>query len=221
MTKNQKTVVIIGAVTLVGVLFLNRGKIMAQVKPVPSKPVPSKPVPSKPKKVVYPLIQPNRIVIRYLGVFGNRNNPYRRGYGYHSGVDYYGLSADNGFNNPVVAIADGVVVQSSPTLSARGYGEIVVIHHPELKIWSRYAHLNTRAKIKIGAKVTAGQQIGTIGTSGTDNTHLHFDILKKAALSSSWRWIPDNGFSKEQVLDIFHDPLVWLKNNNAFDLGDL
>ncbi len=213
MKQNQKTVLIIAVVTVIGgALFLNRGKFMTQVKPTPVKPTPA--------KVVHPLIKPNRVIIRYLGVFGDKNNPYRQGYGYHSGTDFYGLSTDNGFGNPVVSVADGIIVQSSPTLSPRGYGEIVVIHHPQLKVWSRYAHLNKRS-IKIGAKVVAGQQIGTIGTSGTDNTHLHFDILKKAALSSSWRWIPDKGFSREQVLDIFHDPQVWLKNNKAVDLGDL
>jgi murein DD-endopeptidase MepM/ murein hydrolase activator NlpD len=165
--------------------------------------------------VVLPLVKPSRIVIRFLGHFSTKSNPYRFGYGHHSGVDYYGLGPNNGLGDDVVSIADGIVVMSSPTVSPFGYGNLVVVKHPQFGIWSRYAHLGSRA-VKVGTRVTAGQKIGEIGTSGTDNVHLHLDIVTKKALSASWRWIPrPGGFSKKQVLDIFTDPLVFFKTHKA------
>jgi murein DD-endopeptidase MepM/ murein hydrolase activator NlpD len=200
---------LLAGVAVAGVFLLSRSGFMKQ--------------PQKNKfttAAALPLIKPFKIIIRYLGVFGNQQNPYRQGYGYHTGLDYIGLDKNRGFNNPVVSVADGVVVQSTPTASPKGYGELVVIEHPQFKIWTRYAHLNTRT-VKVGAVVKAGQQIGTLGTSGTDNTHLHFDIARKPALRADWRGFPSGGFTESQVRDIFIDPLLWFKENKAVNLGDL
>jgi murein DD-endopeptidase MepM/ murein hydrolase activator NlpD len=117
---------------------------------------------------------------RFLGHFAHgtwAQNPlagYRAGYGYHTGVDFLrphlpGLA--------VFAVADGVVV-SSTSRSAPGYGNNVVISHPALGVYTRYSHLNSRA-VGEGASVKAGQMIGRMGESGTDNVHLHFDVIQQ------------------------------------------
>ncbi|WP_168734695.1 M23 family metallopeptidase [Deinococcus sp. KSM4-11] len=117
---------------------------------------------------------------RFLGHYAHgtwQQNPlagYRAGYGYHTGVDFLrphlpGLA--------VFSIADGVVV-SSTSRSAPGYGNNVVISHPALGVYTRYSHLDSRA-VSEGAGVKAGQMIGRMGESGTDNVHLHFDVIQQ------------------------------------------
>lgn len=137
-------------------------------------------------KVVYPVAKIvnkvdgtgifTREIVPFLGHADN--GTYRAGYGWHTGVDIILNRRDRGLGVPVMAIADGVVVDSSPTLSPFGYGNMVLIYHPQFKTWSRYAHLAKRSVAK-GAVVRAGQTIGTMGKSGSDNVHLHWDVIKE------------------------------------------
>ncbi|WP_197050729.1 M23 family metallopeptidase [Deinococcus sp. YIM 77859] len=113
-----------------------------------------------------------RIGPRFLGHWAH--GTYRRGYGYHTGVDFLGP-----MGLAVVSIADGVVVSSTPPASRYGYGNNIVIHHPALGVFTRYSHLDSRA-VQTGQTVKAGQLIARLGTSGTDNAHLHFDVIQEA-----------------------------------------
>ena len=41
-----------------------------------------------------------------------------------------------------------------------------------------YAHLRRDVKVKVGDTVTRGQQVGTMGSSGSSTgTHLHFGVM--------------------------------------------
>ena len=113
---------------------------------------------------------------------------------FHNGIDISGTAGEV----PVVAIADGMVVASaaSGTPGVSGYGECIVVHHPQFqgpggkKVYSLYAHLDRRdigsantARNPIYAfaaderhrrgrfvpiRVSKGQQLGLLGrTAGT------------------------------------------------------
>ena len=57
------------------------------------------------------------------------------------------------------------------------YGNMVVIDHG-LGLETRYAH-NARLTVRAGARVTRGQLIAAVGSSGNSTApHLHFEILK-------------------------------------------
>lgn len=171
-------------------------------------------------RISFPLSEPFEIIVPFLGHFSKRT--YREGYGYHTGLDYIGNEKNRGLGRDILSIADGMVVNSSPTLSLRGYGHLVVIHYPQFNIWARYAHLETRS-VKENARVQAGQPIGTLGTSGTDNVHLHFDMPRTVMPGNNWRYFPhsdkksQNGFTRDEVLRLFLDPVhffeKWLEND--------
>ncbi len=75
---------------------------------------------------------------------------------------------------PVRAAADGVVVYSGNGLV--GYGELVIVKHSDTYL-SAYGH-NAKRLVKEGDRVQAGQEIATMGSSGTSRTELHFEIRK-------------------------------------------
>lgn len=89
----------------------------------------------------------------------------------HMGIDY---AAKQG--TPVVAVGDGTVTRSAYT---GGYGNLIVLRHAG-KLESQYAHLSGYAKgIKRGAKVSQGQTIGFVGSTGlSTGPHLDFRIKK-------------------------------------------
>jgi murein DD-endopeptidase MepM/ murein hydrolase activator NlpD len=168
--------------------------------------------------VFYPVnVAVSRVIVPYKGHFDK--GTYRKSYGTHTGLDYIGTAKDRGLGDPVYAIADGVVTNSSPTLSAFGYGNMIVINHPQFQgqTHSRYAHLQKRV-VKLGARVRAGDIIGYMGTSGTDNVHLHFDIFDKQLPNA--RYFPKGGFTSDQVDEFFRDPVEFFRTTNAQSVGD-
>jgi len=85
------------------------------------------------------------------------------------GIEIAGNSGD-----PVRAAADGVVVYSGNGLV--GYGELVIIKHND-SFLSAYGH-NRKRLVKEGQRVTAGQQIAEMGSTGTTRNELEFQIRK-------------------------------------------
>lgn len=85
------------------------------------------------------------------------------------GIEIAGDSGD-----PVRAAADGVVVYSGNGLV--GYGELVIIKHND-SFLSAYGH-NRKRLVKEGQRVTAGQQIAEMGSTGTTRNELEFQIRK-------------------------------------------
>jgi len=101
--------------------------------------------------------------------FGLRQLPWEGGGRLHEGVD---ISADSGL--PVIAVADGVVVEAG---TRGGYGRFVAVRHAE-RLTTYYAHLGAIGmNVKPGMAVKAGTAIGRIGSTGTSTgPHLHFEI---------------------------------------------
>jgi lipoprotein NlpD len=85
------------------------------------------------------------------------------------GIDIAGSSGA-----PVRAAADGVVVYSGNGLV--GYGELVIIKHSDSML-SAYGH-NRKRLVKEGQRVSAGQQIAEMGSTGAARNGLEFQIRK-------------------------------------------
>lgn len=109
---------------------------------------------------------------RYLtSYFGWRMHPVYGTWRYHSGID---IGAGYGTN--VVAAAPGTVILSL-SYGDYSYGECIIIDHGG-GITSLYGHMaqGTR-KVAVGDKVSAGQVIGLVGSTGVSTgPHLHFEV---------------------------------------------
>ncbi|MCW1892451.1 MAG: M23 family metallopeptidase [Candidatus Uhrbacteria bacterium] len=97
----------------------------------------------------------------------------------HAGLD---LNSNDGADcgDPIWAVADGEVVDSTYYPDAGGWGNIVRIRHQvpgEGDVYSLYAHLS-EIWVSYGQQVVRGQQIGKLGTTGNSTScHLHFGML--------------------------------------------
>ena len=100
-----------------------------------------------------------------------RFHPVLKKYRPHHGVDY---AAPVG--TPVRAVADGTVTKKSYDKAA---GNMLKIKHPG-NLSSGYLHLRGFAKgIKVGARVSQGQVIGYVGSTGrSTGPHLDFRLWK-------------------------------------------
>jgi murein DD-endopeptidase MepM/ murein hydrolase activator NlpD len=104
----------------------------------------------------------------------------RAGY-YHSGDDYNLKTGGNtDLGQPIYAICDGEIVSTDKT-STTGFGkQIYLKFFKEGKTYyAGYDHCDT-ITVNSGDMVKEGDQIGTLGKSGTTFAHLHFVIKNKA-----------------------------------------
>lgn len=119
-----------------------------------------------------PAIQPvaNRNLERIGSGFGYRTDPFYRTQRFHAGIDF---TAPRGVE--VYATADGVV--EAVTTEIWGYGQHIIINHGN-GFETLYGHLS-KFKVKRGQKVTRGQLIGLIGSTGkSTGPHLHYEVHK-------------------------------------------
>jgi murein DD-endopeptidase MepM/ murein hydrolase activator NlpD len=99
--------------------------------------------------------------------FGWRDSPWGGGSEFHPGMDIA-----NSMDTPVVATADGVVVQSG---WSEGYGNVVQIDHGN-GIATIYGH-NSSIIVSVGKNVRKGQVISYMGSTGrSTGPHLHYEI---------------------------------------------
>ncbi|MBL4888608.1 MAG: M23 family metallopeptidase [Candidatus Lindowbacteria bacterium] len=106
---------------------------------------------------------------RISSSFGFRRHPISKRYRFHNGLD---IAARRG--TKIIAFRAGTVIFSGRN---GGYGHCVYIRHKSGLV-TRYAH-NKRNLVKRGAKVSAGQKIALVGSSGkSTGPHLHFEVLK-------------------------------------------
>lgn len=101
--------------------------------------------------------------------FSMRLHPISGQWKAHKGVDFAAVSG-----TPIRASGDGVVESAS---HSGGYGNLVVLKH-----WSNYstayAHMSRfAAGIRKGSKVSQGEVIGYVGTTGwSTGPHLHYEF---------------------------------------------
>ncbi len=99
--------------------------------------------------------------------YGWRIHPISGTRKFHKGTD---IPAPSG--SPVLAAASGTVVQSYFSSS---YGNYIVVSHGG-GLMTAYAHMSSRG-VSVGANVSAGQQIGKVGSTGNSTgPHLHFEV---------------------------------------------
>jgi murein DD-endopeptidase MepM/ murein hydrolase activator NlpD len=104
----------------------------------------------------------------------------------HQGTDY---AANSG--TPVMAAGDGVVMRAG---RAGGYGNLIELRHRN-GITTRYGHLRGFARgIRSGARVTQGQTIGYVGSTGlASGPHLHYEFRVNGVAKDSRRVELGNG----------------------------
>ena len=98
----------------------------------------------------------------------------------HAGIDISGC----GFGSPIYSIGNGTVTQvvnSCPgqgyygSTCGGGYGNVIYVDYGS-GMTVKYGHLNS-VNVSVGQKVSKGQQIATMGNSGSSTgTHLHYEV---------------------------------------------
>lgn len=97
-----------------------------------------------------------------------------------------GISISGQAGQPVLAAADGQVVYSGAGMPR--YGNLLIIKHNDVYL-SAYAH-NDTMMVAEGATVRAGQQIATLGRTGTQRDQLHFEIRRNGKPVDPLRFLP-------------------------------
>lgn len=108
---------------------------------------------------------------RLSSSFGMRRHPILGYSRMHRGVDF---AAPTG--TPILAAGNGVV-EKAGFLGA--YGRYVRIRHDQT-YKTAYAHMSAFARgVRVGARVTQGQVIGYVGSSGrSTGPHLHYEVMR-------------------------------------------
>jgi LysM repeat protein len=88
--------------------------------------------------------------------------------------DGKGIDISGRIGDVVDAAGDGTVIFAN---KMNGYGNLVIISHSE-ELVTAYAHLQ-QINVKEKQRVSKGQNIATIGNSGSDQVKLHFEVRKK------------------------------------------
>lgn len=149
--------------------------------------------------------------------FGNRGYGYldwsSEGGSYHPGVDINLSSgaSDADLGKPVYAIANGDVIYADDTHGP--YGKLVIIQHTLQDysvICSAYAHLDA-IHVSNGG-VSKNTKIGTIGKTGTNSPHLHWEIRTVCGSSTTW----PTGLSRETIESRYVKPDEFVDNFNFF-----
>jgi len=107
--------------------------------------------------------------IRSLSGFGMRLHPIYKRRRMHSGID---------FTSPkgTAIQATGAGTIKKIIRAKRGYGTHIYIDHG-YGYQTVYAHMD-KVDVKRGQKVTRGQKIGTVGSTGTSTApHLHYEVI--------------------------------------------
>ncbi|MFT4993273.1 MAG: lipoprotein NlpD [Paraglaciecola sp.] len=99
----------------------------------------------------------------------------------NKGLDFAGK-----IGSAVLAAADGKVVYTGSAL--RGFGKLIIVKHSDAYL-SAYAH-NNQILVKEQQWIKAGQNIASMGRSGTDMVKLHFEVRYKGKSIDPLRYLP-------------------------------
>lgn len=145
-------------------------------------------------------------------VYTGISQPYKAGK--HRGIDL--VNHKTYAKTPIRATAAGVVVAASTGAWDKSYGRMVAIYHGNGN-YTNHAHLS-KISVKVGQKVTPGQQLGLMGTSGNSTgIHLHYEIH----LGKKWNrvnpkpYMDAAGIGKEYVVNTKSSPLAVRKEAKA------
>ena len=97
-----------------------------------------------------------------------------------------GIDIKGGTGARVNAAAAGVVVYAGGNL--RGYGKLVIVKHND-RFLSAYGN-NQDIRVQEGDRVTSGQMLARVGTSGSDIEMLHFEIRLNGKPENPLQYLP-------------------------------
>ncbi|MGK2946779.1 MAG: murein hydrolase activator NlpD [Candidatus Malihini olakiniferum] len=97
-----------------------------------------------------------------------------------------GIDIAGSLRQPIIATASGSVVYAGNAL--RGYGNLIIIKHDNDYL-SAYAH-NETILVREQQEIKAGQQIATMGSTGTSSVRLHFEIRYKGKSVNPVHYLP-------------------------------
>ncbi len=111
---------------------------------------------------------------------------YSRGYTwYHNAVD---LARWPGC--PIVSVANGIVTYAGWSSAGQGYW-VQIDHGGGIK--TQYFHGSGEFWVKVGDRVTQGQPIMMMGTTGNSTgVHLHFELWKNGSTVNPYGYVPYN-----------------------------
>lgn len=116
-------------------------------------------------------------------ILKNKTNQITQKYGNgHTGIDIVGKEG----LPEIIAHSDGVIYaiqdgqdNNIKATGVKSYGNYVQIKHPN-NMYTLYAHLEKKLKVKLGQQVKRGQVLGAEGNSGRSfGKHLHFEVRNK------------------------------------------
>lgn len=143
--------------------------------------------------------------IGYLSGYGYRIHPIHKVKKFHNGIDF---TAPRG--TAIQATGNGKVTRVEKRKS--GYGVNVTIDHG-YGYKTLYAHMES-VIVKKGEKVSRGQKIGTVGSSGTSTApHCHYEVQYKGKAINPIDFCLD-GLSPGEYQELVHKCSV---ENQSFD----
>ena len=117
---------------------------------------------------------------RVSSQFGHRSSPTAGASSYHKGID---IAIASG--TPIVAAGAGTVVTATYSSSAGNY---IMISHGS-RLYTVYMHCSRLAASE-GDKVTKGQTIGYVGSTGiSTGSHLHFGVSKNGSYVNPFSYV--------------------------------
>ncbi len=155
----------------------------------------------------------NRITKKPFGIYITpKTSPVQpeRFTGYHAAADAEATGPDEkDIDVPVYSIADGTVLA---VRYVSGYGGVVLIKYVIAKetVIGLFGHIRlSSVTLKVGNRVSKGQQIAVLGTGYSTETdgerkHLHFAVIKGSTITY-------RGYVQTKAeLSAWYDPVVWL-----------
>lgn len=103
----------------------------------------------------------------------------------HAGSHNFGaIDFPAASGTPIYAVADGIVTQSG--YESGGGGNMAVVLHDDGNS-SGYAHMVASPVVNVGDKVSKGQLLGHVGSTGNSTgPHLHFEIRNQTKEWGDW-----------------------------------
>lgn len=143
--------------------------------------------------------------IKHLSGYGIRLHPVHKVKKLHQGIDF---TAPRG--TAIQATGNGEVVEVKK--GSKGYGNKVLIDHG-FGFKSLYAHMQT-ITVKKGEVVKKGQQIGTVGSTGTSTApHLHYEVWINNKAVNPVDYVLD-GLTPEEYMEVVQKAQV---ENQSWD----
>ena len=129
----------------------------------------------------------------------------------HPGVDLNGTgSCNEDLGIPVYPMADGEIIQYYNDGGRTGWGEMLMLFHPEYNVYSVYAHIQKPVS-KLPQWIQKTKKLCEVGNAfGKWCAHIHFEVRKKRFRINQY---PDKSWDEAKIKEHYYNPLKFIKNN--------